>query len=146
MILKINAGKVLLFLSILLTAVGIIFFMGSGREAQFLKDGAAHGFEIDGTYRDQETHLISASFHTEEGKRWQLVNKKDVINGTFEGMGDPNIFILHDESGTEYGFAHLAFSSPDGEQGLLYLKIGSTVATFDKMNRGPAFVDTEHQE
>lgn len=112
-------------------------------DANALKRGISEGFRLDGVYRDHATGLISLSFHEEDGHRWQIVdNNGDEVDGSFEKTDDPNIFMLADKSGDEYGFAHLSYASADGSKGNLYLNTGESVLEFDKVSKYPTFVES----
>ena len=121
----------------LLAIVGIIFSFGAVQELTFLKEGSVNGFKIDDSYSDHKSGLGDPSFHTEDtSSRWQLVDtKQNITNGTFEATEDPNIFLLKDTEGNEYGVAHLAYASGKGDQGCLYLKNKSGTALFDKVSK-----------
>ncbi|WP_051353745.1 hypothetical protein [Atopobium fossor] len=126
----------------LLAIAGIIFLLGALREANHFKKGIIDGFNIDGVYREHQKIGGNFSFHTEGNNRWQMVDfEGNITNGTFKIAEDPNIFFLTDAEENEYGVVHLAYVSPEGDQGYLYLKNKSgTVIVFDKVSKHPGFM------
>ena len=72
--------------------------------------------------------------------RWQLADKDGkTIDGTFKATGDPNVFLLSDDSGKEFGTVHLASVSRTGDRGTLFLIVGDDTVQYDKRSRVPAF-------
>lgn len=135
--------KIPVALALLVAIVAIAASAIYVREANALRRGVSEGFRLDGVYRDHEPGLTSLSFHGEDGSRWQIVDSiGNATDGSFETTDDPNIFMLADKSGDEYGFAHLSYVSADGNQGSLYLNTGTSVIEFDKVSRDPAFVES----
>lgn len=56
-----------------------------------------------------------------------------------QGDGDPNVFLLSDDSGKEFGTVHLAYVSRTGDCGTLFLIVGDDTVQYDKRSRVPAF-------
>ena len=140
---KTSSAKIPIALALLVAIVAIAASAVSIRDANTLKRGISEGFLLDGVYRDQETGLTQLSFHGEDGNRWQIVDSNgNETEGSFETTGDPNIFMLADQSGDDYGFVHLSYASADGNQGSLYLNTGTSVLEFDKVSKYPAFVES----
>lgn len=140
---KTGSIKIPIVLALLVAIAAIAVSAISVRDANTLQRGISEGFRLDGVYRDHETGLTSLSFHEEDGNRWQIVDSNgNETNGSFEETDDPNIFMLADQSGDDYGFVHLSYTSADGNQGSLYLNNGTSVIRFDKVSKYPAFVES----
>lgn len=138
---KTGSAKIPIALALLVAIAAIAVSAVSIKDANTLKHGISEGFRLDGVYRDHETGLTQLSFLGEDENRWQIVDSNgNVTDGSFETTGDPNIFMLADQSGDDYGFVHLAYAFADGNQGSLYLNTGTSVLEFDKVTSGPAFV------
>lgn len=119
----------------------VLFLGSSAREASQFKNGAASGFDLNGYYTAVEGGSASAAFLSDESV-WQLVDGDGVVfDGTFLATEDPNIYILLDSSGRRRGYAHLAFTTKDGTEGLLYLALPEEAMALEKRSKVPAFVD-----
>lgn len=126
----------------LVAIAAIAFAIFFAHEAAVLNQGIAKGFRLDGYYRNEQAELTSLSFHQEDNNRWQLYRSdKEKVDGTLKATDDPNIYKLIDQSGKEYGFAHLASTSQDGNKGTLYLHTEESVLKFEKINGRPAFFE-----
>ena len=106
-------------LAVLLGAMGQFAI---SRETSYMQECASEGFAIDGYYRDDKTSRETLAFLEEDNCRWQLVDKGgSCVDGQFERMDDPNILVLKNENGEEFGTVHVAYMSRRREQGQLYL-------------------------
>ncbi len=130
----------------------LVFSMILG-ERNHLKDGCEQGFRLEGMYTSVGTDYSSAAFSgehadgalpgTAEGMRgeWQLVDQSGGHrDGWYCDTFDPNVFELYDEAGNCCGMAHLAFAMTDGDEGLLYVKLGDVEVGLGKVANQPAFV------
>ncbi len=125
-------------LAVLLGAMGQFAI---SRETSYMQECASEGFAIDGYYRDDKTSRETLAFLEEDNCRWQLVDKGgSCIDGQFERMDDPNILVLKNENGEEFGTVHVAYMSRRREQGQLYLFRDSKVTRFYLMSTDPAFM------
>ena len=124
-------------LAVLLGAMGQFAI---SRETSYMQECASEGFAIDGYYRDDKTSRETLAFLEEDNHRWQLVGKGgSCVDGQFERMDDPNILVLKNENGEEFGTVHVAYMSRRREQGQLYLFRDSKVTRFYLVSTGPAF-------
>ena len=124
-------------LAVLLGAMGQFAI---SRETSYMQECASEGFAIDGYYRDDKTSRETLAFLEEDNCRWQLVDKGgSCVDGQFERMDDPNILVLKNENGEEFGTVHVAYMSRRREQGQLYLFRDSKVTRFYLVSTGPAF-------
>lgn len=138
---KARLANISLALMLLVSVFAVVVSVVYIRKVNTFEYGIAQGYNIDGIYRDAKTGLSSLSFLDEDNKRWQFVDSGgNIVNGSFRATDDPNIYLLRDESGSEYGFIHLSYTSLDGKQGALYLHVEASAIAFDKMNDVPAFV------
>lgn len=125
-------------LAVLLGAMGQFAI---SRETSFMQECASEGFAIDGYYRDDKTSRETLAFLEEDNCRWQLVDKGgSCVDGQFERMDDPNILVLKNENGEEFGTVHVAYMSRRREQGQLYLFRDSKVTRFYLVSTDPAFM------
>lgn len=124
-------------LAVLLGATGLFAI---SRETSYMQECASEGFVIDGFYRDDKTSREALAFLEEDNCRWQLVDKGgSCVDGQFERMDDPNILVLKNENGEEFGTVHVAYMSRRREQGQLYLFRDSKVTRFYLVSTKPAF-------
>lgn len=124
-------------LAVLLGAMGQFAI---SRETSYMQECASEGFAIDGYYRDDKTSRETLAFLEEDNCRWQLVDKGgSCVDGQFERMDDPNILVLKNENGEEFGTVHVAYMSRRREQGQLYLFRDSKVTRFYLVSTKPAF-------
>ena len=124
-------------LAVLLGAMGQFAI---SRETSYMQECASEGFAIDGYYRDDKTSRETLAFLEEDNCRWQLVDKGgSCVDGQFERMDDPNILVLKNENGVEFGTVHVAYMSRRRDQGLLYLFRDTKVSRFYLVSTGPAF-------
>lgn len=106
-----------------------------------MQECASEGFAIDGYYRDDKTSRETLAFLEEDNCRWQLVDKGgSCVDGQFERMDDPNILVLKNENGEEFGTVHVAYMSRRREQGQLYLFRDNKVTRFYLVSTDPAFM------
>ncbi len=125
-------------LAVLLGATGLFAI---SRETSYMQECASEGFAIDGFYRDDKTSRETLAFLEEDNCRWQLVDKGgSCVDGQFERMDDPNILVLKNENGEEFGTVHVAYISRRHEQGQLYLFRDSKVTRFYLVSTDPAFM------
>ena len=125
-------------LTVLLGATGLFAI---SRETSYMQECASEGFAIDGYYRDDKTSRETLAFLEEDNCRWQLVDKGgSCVDGQFERMDDPNILVLKNENGEEFGTVHVAYMSRRREQGQLYLFRDSKVTRFYLVSTDPAFM------
>lgn len=125
-------------LAVLLGAMGQFAI---SRETSYMQECASEGFAIDGYYRDDKTSRETLAFLEEDNCRWQLVDKGGgCVDGQFERMDDPNILVLKNENGEEFGTVHVAYMSRRREQGQLYLFRDSKVTRFYLVSTDPAFM------
>ena len=125
-------------LAVLLGAMGQFAI---SRETSYMQECASEGFAIDGYYRDDKTSRETLAFLEEDNCRWQLVDKGGgCVDGQFERMDDPNILVLKNENGEEFGTVHVAYMSRRREQGQLYLFRDSKVTRFYLVSTDPAFI------
>lgn len=125
-------------LAVLLGAMGQFAI---SRETSYMQECASEGFAIDGYYRDDKTSRETLAFLEEDNCRWQLVDKGgSCVDGQFERMDDPNILVLKNENGEEFGTVHVAYMSRRCEQGQLYLLRDSKVTSFYLVSTDPAFM------
>lgn len=125
-------------LAVLLGAMGQFAI---SRETSYMQECASEGFAIDGFYRDDKTSRETLAFLEEDNCRWQLVDKGgSCVDGQFERMDDPNILVLKNENGEEFGTVHVAYISRRHEQGQLYLFRDSKVTRFYLVSTDPAFM------
>ena len=125
-------------LAVLLGAMGQFAI---SRETSYMQKCASEGFAIDGYYRDDKTSRETLAFLEEDNCRWQLVDKGgSCVDGQFERMDDPNILVLKNENGEEFGTVHVAYMSRGREQGQLYLFRDSKVTRFYLVSTDPAFM------
>lgn len=125
-------------LAVLLGAMGQFAI---SRETSYMQECASEGFAIDGYYRDDKTSRETLAFLEEDNCRWQLVDKGgSCVDGQFERMDDPNILVLKNENGEEFGTVHVAYMSRRREQGQLYLFRDSKVTRFYLVSTDPAFM------
>lgn len=125
-------------LAVLLGAMGQFAI---SRETSYMQECASEGFAIDGYYRDDKTSRETLAFLEEDNCRWQLVDKGgSCVDGQFERMDDPNILVLKNETGEEFGTVHVAYMSRRREQGQLYLFRDSKVTRFYLVSTDPAFM------
>lgn len=125
-------------LAVLLGAMGQFAI---SRETSYMRECASEGFAIDGYYRDDKTSRETLAFLEEDNCRWQLVDKGgSCVDGQFERMDDPNILVLKNENGEEFGTVHVAYISRRHEQGQLYLFRDSKVTRFYLVSTDPAFM------
>lgn len=125
-------------LAVLLGAMGQFAI---SRETSYMQECASEGFAIDGYYRDDKTSRETLAFLEEDNCRWQLVDKGgSCVDGQFERMDDPNILVLKNENGEEFGTVHVAYMSRRREQGRLYLFRDSKVTRFYLVSTDPAFM------
>ena len=125
-------------LAVLLGAMGQFAI---SRETSYMQECASEGFAIDGYYRDDKTSRGTLAFLEEDNCRWQLVDKGgSCVDGQFERMDDPNILVLKNENGEEFGTVHVAYMSRRREQGQLYLFRDSKVTRFYLVSTDPAFM------
>ena len=125
-------------LAVLLGAMGQFAI---SRETSYMQECASEGFAIDGYYRDDKTSREPLAFLEEDNCRWQLVDKGgSCVDGQFERMDDPNILVLKNENGEEFGTVHVAYMSRRREQGQLYLFRDSKVTRFYLVSTDPAFM------
>lgn len=125
-------------LAVLLGAMGQFAI---SRETSYMQECASEGFAIDGYYRDDKTSRETLAFLEEDNCRWQLVDKGgSCVDGQFERMDDPNILVLKNENGEEFGTVHVAYMSRGREQGQLYLFRDSKVTRFYLVSTDPAFM------
>ena len=125
-------------LAVLLGAMGQFAI---SRETSYMQECASEGFAIDGYYRDDKAGLETPAFHEEDNHRWQLVGKGgSCVDGQFERMNDPNILVLKNENGEEFGTVHVAYMSRRRDQGLLYLFRDTKVTRFYLVSTDPAFM------
>lgn len=119
----------------------VLFLGSSAREASQFKNGAANGFDLNGYYTAVEGGAASAAFLSDESV-WQLVDGDGVVfGGKYLTTDDPNIYILLDSDGSQRGYAHLAFATKDGADGLLYLVLSEDTVLLEKRSKVPAFID-----
>lgn len=135
------------FVSITLAVVCLAVLLGVAgqfsinRETSYMQECVSEGFAIDGYYRDDKTSLETLAFLEEDNCRWQLVDKGgSCVDGQFERMDDPNILVLKNENGEEFGTVHVAYISRRHEQGQLYLFRDSKVTRFYLVSTDPAFM------
>ena len=135
------------FVSITLAVVCLAVLLGAAgqfainRETSYMQECASEGFAIDGYYRDDKTSRETLAFLEEDNCRWQLVDKGgSCVDGRFERMDDPNILVLKNENGEEFGTVHVAYISRRHEQGQLYLFRDSKVTRFYLVSTDPAFM------
>ena len=119
----------------------VLYLVGQKQQVSAIENGAINGFNIDGAYRDVESDYINLSFHKDENHRWQINSIENTTEGTFRETGDPNIFVLVDRLGNEYGSIHIAYISPNETSGVLYLTTATKVIRFNKTLNVPAFVE-----
>ena len=125
-------------LAVLLGAMGQFAI---SRETSYMQECASEGFAIDGYYRDDKTSRETLAFLEEDNCRWQPVDKGgSCVDGQFERMDDPNILVLKNENGEEFGTVHVAYMSRRREQGQLYLFRDSKVTRFYLVSTDPAFM------
>lgn len=125
-------------LAVLLGAMGQFAI---SRETSYMQECASEGFAIDGYYRDDKTSREILAFLEEDNCRWQLVDKGgSCVDGQFERMDDPNILVLKNENGEEFGTVHVAYMSRRRERGQLYLFRDSKVTRFYLVSTDPAFM------
>lgn len=125
-------------LAVLLGAMGQFAI---SRETSYMQECASEGFAIDGYYRDDKTSRETLAFLEEDNCRWQLVDKGgSCVDGQFERMDDPNILVLKNENGEEFGTVHVAYMSRRREQGQLYLFRDTKVTRFYLVSTDPAFM------
>lgn len=125
-------------LAVLLGAMGQFAI---SRETSYMQECASEGFDIDGYYRDDKAGLETLAFLEEDNCRWQLVGKGgSCVDGQFERMDDPNILVLKNENGEEFGTVHVAYMSRRREQGQLFLFRDSKVTRFYLVSTDPAFM------
>lgn len=125
-------------LAVLLGAMGQFAI---SRETSYMQECASEGFAIDGYYRDDKTSRETLAFLEEDNCRWQLVDKGgSCVDGQFERMDDPNILVLKNENGEEFGTVHVAYMSRRREQGQLYLFRDSKVTRFYLVSTDPVFM------
>ena len=125
-------------LAVLLGAMGQFAI---SRETSYMQECASEGFAIDGYYRDDKTSRETLAFLEEDNCRWQLVGKgSSCVDGQFERMDDPNILVLKNENGEEFGTVHVAYMSRRRERGQLYLFRDSKVTRFYLVSTDPAFM------
>lgn len=106
-----------------------------------MQECASEGFAIDGYYWDDKTSRETLAFLEEDNCRWQLVDKGgSCVDGQFERMDDPNILVLKNENGEEFGTVHVAYMSRRREQGQLYLFRDSKVTRFYLVSTDPVFM------
>lgn len=134
-------------ISITLAVVCLVVLLGAmgqfaiSRETSYMQECASEGFAIDGYYRDDKTSRETLAFLEEDNCRWQLVDKGgSCVDGQFERMDDPNILVLKNENGEEFGTVHVAYMSRRREQGQLYLFRDSKVTRFYLVSTDPAFM------
>ena len=121
--------------------VGAMGQFAISRETSYMQECASEGFAIDGYYRDDKTSRETLAFLEEDNCRWQLVDKGgSCVDGQFERMDDPNILVLKNENGEEFGTVHVAYMSRRREQGQLYLFRDSKVTRFYLVSTDPAFM------
>ena len=125
-------------LAVLLGAMGQFAI---SRETSYMQECASEGFAIDGYYRDDKTSRETLAFLEEDNCRWQLVDQDGICtDGQFKRMDDPNILVLKNENGEEFGTVHMAYMSRRREQGQLYLFRDSKVTRFYLVSTDPAFM------
>ena len=125
-------------LAVLLGAMGQFAI---SRETSYMQECASEGFAIDGYYRDDKTSRETLAFLEEDNCRWQLVDKGgSCVDGQFERMDDPNILVLKNENGEEFGTVHVAYMSRRREQGQLYLFRDGKVTRLYLVSTDPAFM------
>ena len=135
------------FVSITLAVVCLAVLCGAAglfaanRETSYMQECASEGFAIDGCYRDDKTSLETLAFLEEDNHRWQLVGKDgSCVDGQFERTDDPNILVLKNENGEEFGTVHVAYISRRRDQGWLYLFRDTEVTRFNLVSTKPAFM------
>ena len=110
---KTGSAKIPIALALLVAIAAIAVSAVSIKDANNLKRGISEGFRLDGVYRDRDTGLTQLSFLGEDENRWQIVDSNgNVTDGSFETTGDPNIFMLADQSGDDYGLSLIHISEP----------------------------------
>lgn len=125
-------------LAVLLGAIGQFAI---SRETSYMQECASEGFAIDGYYRDDETSRETLTFLEEDNCRWQLVDQDGICtDGQFERMDDPNILVLKNENGEEFGTVHVAYISRRRDQGWLFLFRDTKVTRFNLASADPAFI------
>lgn len=138
-------------LAAVLLLVLVLSPFGAAKELDNMNRGFAEGFDAHGTYAladqlpGQNNHLSlqvgNAGDHT---GIWQLgfeLDDRETRGGYFEASGDPNIYRLFDEDGTEAGWVHLAYANAKGE-GIAYLDYGSNVLSLEKVDTVPTFFES----
>ena len=76
---------------------------------------------------------------------WQLALSDNTISGTMEKTSDPNIYEMADDSGSECGIAHIAYSyaSFGDVEGVAFLHLASgDDYVLEKESDTPATFDT----
>lgn len=120
--------------------IGATALFAVSRETSYMQQCASEGFAFDGFYREDKTSVETLSFHEEDNRRWQLVDKDgNCVDGRFERTDDPNILVLKKENGEEFGAVHIAYISRRRDSGQLYLFANDKVVQFYLVNTGPAF-------
>lgn len=104
------------------------------REVGKFTDGFEHGFQLQGTWQNEEllisghSTVVSFGLVDDRGGVWQFANldASAPVNGYFEKTDDPNVYILQNEKKEEVGWAHVAFTSSIGGKldGLAYVQYG----------------------
>lgn len=119
--------------------VGAVFGTKYAIESS-IRTKAAEGFEINGYWTDSAylkrfAVLDDASSNTHT---WQFITNTEKLEGTFTTAGNPNLYILLDNTGAEVGTANVAYTlAPD--DGLLYLTLDSTTYALNRRASAPAF-------
>ncbi len=135
-----RAKRVVLAVVGMLAALGLVAAASAFGESARLRQASTSGFVLNGYYRDSKSSQVQLSFLEDDGCRWQLVDKGGkTTDGTFKATGDPNVFLLSDDSGREFGTVHLAYVSRTGDRGTLFLNVGDDTVQYDKRSRVPAF-------
>lgn len=135
-----HTKRVVLAVVGMLAVLGVVASASAFGESDCLRRGSTSGFVLDGYYRDSKSSQAQLSFLEDDVCRWQLADKDGkTTDGTFKATGDPNVFLLSDDSGKEFGTVHLAYVSRTGDRGTLFLIVGDDTVQYDKRSRVPAF-------
>lgn len=147
------APRVIVLAVFIVGLVLLSIYLGTrAREARLLRQGCIEGFELNGAYRSDDLSSQAAFLtwssdspgNSDDAQgEWQIVlSHGDPIDGTYRVTNDPNIVTLLDDSGAIAGMAHLAYAQPDGNDGLLYITLGTEEYMLSKVAGTPGFVRT----
>ncbi|WP_172134973.1 hypothetical protein [Adlercreutzia sp. ZJ473] len=94
-----------------------VFSIGAAAELEDMRQGAAEGFELRGTYlepgQNSGRFLSFAEGQEDQGElSWQAQDESGArASGRVERTPDPNLYVLIDSDGNEVGWTYLANAS-----------------------------------